>query len=242
MKNEGSIVLKNRYSLLSLVLLVNLVGCSIPPTKLSQFPFRAASVLPLITHNNELCVILSREAFGSARGTYDDFGGSRDKGEEHPVVTAAREFYEEAILQKTIGLNVKEVQNYIDIIKTDNTLYVVAYSQKHTKNVTYVTDFNQYKDEFLNNFYPARRDVADFHLREKDRIAIVRYEDLEIAAAKTENTKNAKIQALVLDPKTQEWYHSHIKLRPFFVQKLRPFLLNQTYEQGLDEKIRFYNE
>jgi hypothetical protein len=29
--------------------------------------------------------------------SYDDFGGSRSKGERHPILTAAREFYEESI-------------------------------------------------------------------------------------------------------------------------------------------------
>jgi hypothetical protein len=29
--------------------------------------------------------------------SYDDFGGSRGKGERHPILTAAREFYEESI-------------------------------------------------------------------------------------------------------------------------------------------------
>jgi len=235
-------MVKNKSLLLPLLLITNLIGPINAAPRLTHFAFGSASVLPVIMHNNEKCVILSREAFGGARGTYDDFGGSRDKGERHPVVTAAREFYEEAILQKTIGLNVQQVQNYIDISKTNNTKYIVGYSQGRVKNVTYITHFDQHKTEFFNNFYPARRRATDHHLREKDRIAIVKWQVLTKTFAKSRNTRNVKIEALVMNPITQKWYKSYVTLRAFFIKKLRPFFLDRPYEPGMDPKIRFYNE
>ncbi|HJZ23432.1 MAG TPA: NUDIX hydrolase [Candidatus Babeliales bacterium] len=237
-------MLKKQSILLPLALLLGLTSCvnTNADSRLSSYAYRSASVLPVVTYDNDAYVILSREAFGKSRGTYDDFGGSRDKGEGHPVITAAREFYEEAILGETIGLTIAEVQDYIDINTTNNTGYIVAHSQGRAKNVTYITDFDCYKTKFLDSFYQARHNATDVHLKEKDRIAVVKWTVLEETFAQSKKVNDLTIKAFVLSPKTKTYHPAHIKLRPYFVKKLRPFFVGEPYTQGLSKKIRFYGE
>lgn len=80
---------------------------------LSQFDYKAAWVLPYIKHGGARYFLLGRESAGSDAGTWDAFGGKRDRGEKHPVVTAARESYEESM-----GLLYKDIRtarNYINL-------------------------------------------------------------------------------------------------------------------------------
>ncbi|NGX59514.1 MAG: hypothetical protein KR126chlam3_00666 [Chlamydiae bacterium] len=68
-----------------------------------------AGVLPYCIRDNEVYFLLSNEGFGSAKRTWCDFGGGKDKGES-PLQTAARECWEESrgILgdRKTIEQNI----------------------------------------------------------------------------------------------------------------------------------------
>src|SRR5688572_21720852 len=123
--------------------------------RLSDFYFTSASVLTFFTENKIRYLILSREARGTDEGTYDDFGGSREfvdqktkkiPKEKHPVIVAAREFFEEAILKFSTNFFLDEntVKNFIDLgPTTSNTELIIAY----LKNVTYITDFGSYKDQ-----------------------------------------------------------------------------------------------
>src|SRR5688572_1674937 len=65
---------------------------------LTTVHFTTACGLPFFVQNGNYYFILSREAGGHDKGTFDDFGGKRDPGEDHPIISAAREFWEEAIL------------------------------------------------------------------------------------------------------------------------------------------------
>jgi hypothetical protein len=56
--------------------------------------------------------------------TYDDFGGSRGKGEKHPILTAAREFYEESI---GAIFNMEEITE--KILKSNLFIYEANYYQ-----------------------------------------------------------------------------------------------------------------
>lgn len=209
--------------------------CAAP--RLSAYNYGSASVLPVCRHHSGKHIILGREAFGKSRGTYDDFGGSRDKGEDHPVITAAREFFEEAIVALSIKLSLGETQNYIDIAKTSNTTNIIA----HARSVTYITNFNRYKKLFLNNFYKARKQATDWHCKEKDRIALAKWDILKKTINDNPSNTGLQIEALEVDPLKQLLNKKTITLRPFFVKKLRPFFMDKQYRQGLDKKIRFYN-
>lgn len=207
------------------------------PQRLSEYDFGSGSVLPFMRKHKNYFFILSREAYGKAKNTYDDFGGSRDPGENHPVITAGREFFEEAIIQASIGLSLENTYNLIDIAKTQNTEYIIAFS----RNVAYLTDFTKYTDKFFNNFYAARKTMTDFHFKEKDRLALVEWELLQRTIKNSKSNKGVVVEASVLDPQDQQWKTEQITLRDFFVIKLRPFFMNKPYKQGMNKKIRFYD-
>lgn len=226
------------------------------PVRLSSLNYKSASVLPYYYDNNKKWVILSREASGVDKGTYDDFGGGRerDKGEQRPVVTAAREFYEEGILGKTINVTVPET---VSLLKK-NSSHIISYSNtRGTCNVTYITNFNDYKDQFFNNFYIARSNARNHKYREKDRIAVVTWDNLNNAIIKHAkqadsfmwrwfghlSSQNATVSAMELDPATLQFKPAIIiTLRPFLVKKLKLFFLNKQHTKEKNKKIRHYSE
>jgi len=206
-----------------------------------NFNYKSASVLPIYTTRKSKYLILSREAYGrpkiGKKWTYDDFGGSRDAGEEDPLITAAREFFEEAILDKSLNLSLDQVTDYVK----NNTHVVVANTTKrHAKHVTYIIDFKQYKNEFIRNFYTARKNSTQYENLEKDRIAIVRWNTIEQAFSQQCNNDPIYVQATIIDPKTRKGYKKQIKLRPYFIIKLKSFFLDKPHKTSKDKKIRFY--
>jgi hypothetical protein len=221
--------------------------------RLSSLNYKSASVLPYYHHNNKKWIILSREAFGADKGTYDDFGGAKDPGEKRPVATAAREFNEEGILSKIINITVPQT---IDLLRK-NSSYIISYSnQRGTCNVTYITNFNNYKDQFFNNFYTARSNAHGRKYKEKDKIAVVTWNNLKYAIIKHAkqadsfmgrwfghfSSQNVTVSALELDPTSLQFKPTTITLRPFLVKKLKLFFLNKPYAKEMNKKIRHYSE
>jgi hypothetical protein len=241
-------------------LLITLIifSINIEAFQLNEFDYRSASVLPtFIDQKNIRYVILSREANGRDKGMFDDFSGKRDEGESNPTLSAAREFHEEGILGKTLRWNVTDTLNFIDPDK-ENTYVVIVYSKdkdtRNIRNVTYIVDFGEYQNIFFNNFYNARHEEqiryrkhgtkrSHRHTIEKDRIAIVNWDNLINTVTKQKGTANPLyIQAFVMNPETKSFQEQTITLRPFLAVKLRPFLLNLSYEESENKKIRFYNK
>lgn len=222
--------------------------------RLSDFYYTSASVLPFFVENGKRYFILSREAFGSDANTYDDFGGSREfvdnknkinPIEKHPVITAAREFFEEAILKFSTNyfLHENTVKNFIDLDATiSDTAFVIAY----LKNVTYITDFSSYKDEFFKKFYHALNKARSLKMQdftEKDRLAVVEWDKLATTITQSNFNTNVKIDVFVLNPYIGRWQNEQVTLRGFFVKKLRPFFAeSKKYQTGLNPKIRFYDD
>jgi NUDIX domain len=225
------------------------------PFNLATYDYRAASVLPIYKEldQNEY-VILTREIWGKDKGTYDDFSGGRNEGEMHPIETAAREFYEEGILHETLGWDLKDTENFIDP-QNSNTLHVIVYSKdrdpnnpqsRNSRTVTYIVNLEKYGNTLLNNFYDALN-IEKIMYRtsivkgkrstmEKDFIASVQLSKFKEAIINNTN----KVEALIINPETREFYHQEITLRPFLIAKLRPYFLNMPYERGENEKIRHY--
>lgn len=240
------IIKQNRILFSVFMLSIALFSTTVYFTRLSDFKFNSASVLPYYTKRNVKYVILSREAGGRDRGAYDDFGGSRDQGEDHPVISAAREFHEEAIIEGTIGLNLQETQNYIDSTASRHTTHIIAYTTPAGNGqVTYITNFSKYKNQFINAFYTARKNATNWHNREKDRIAIVKWNDLKKAISNQEDKKTiVTVLARVVDPKTGTLRKNEqeITLRPFLIMKLKGFMRDEPYERGANKKVRFYSD
>ena len=232
--------------------------------KLDLFDYKSAAVLAFFTKRKEKWAILSREGYGiTKKHTYDAFSGGRDAGEIDVTLSAAREFHEEGILWEAVGLNLEDVEKFINPFTSKNTLLVLAYERdknnnnpksKDIRNVTYLVNFNKYKTKLFNNFYDARaQEIAryeaagipgkDRHTTEKDRIAKVRWTDLRTAIINQEKSSDpVYVGAYVLDPETRKFNKETVLLRPILVITLRPFLLNCEYEEGNNEKIRYYSD
>lgn len=192
------------------------LGGSIQAVMLHQFNFFAAGVLPVTNFNGKQYAILSREAGGNDKGTYDDFGGKRDPQENDSLVTAAREFSEEAISGATFGMNAHAARQYLAqnsqvITNNSNVLYITRFSENDIRT-------------FRKKFHPARAKSNNWKYQEKDRIATVRWDRLKNAILSSHSNTGVKVEARLIDPHTgQEKGHNEmITLRPFLVKKLRP--------------------
>jgi 8-oxo-dGTP pyrophosphatase MutT (NUDIX family) len=212
---------------------------AVPAPQLSKFQFSGASVLPTYKRaNGDTMVILGQEAYGRDKGTYDDFGGKRDKGEKHPEITAARECFEELILGKTARSNVRKIRKHINV-DSGNTQYIIARTSK--KSVAYITDFSKYWNSIRRKFYSARCTARSGKYKEKNHLVVANWTAIETAIAQSQPGQPLTVQAYSV--KKDGSYGKHpitIPLRPFFAAKLRPFFQNQPFTQGRNAKIRFY--
>lgn len=208
--------------------------------RLSKFQFAAASVLPTCKNTaGQTMVLLSREAHGRDKGTYDAAGGKRDSGEMHPEITAARECMEELILEKTTGSNLRSVRKHINV-DSGNTSNVIARTSK--KSVMYISDFSKHWKNICKKFYTVRSNATRSKYREKDHLAVVDWNELKRVIAQSKPGQTVTICARSI--KRNGHYDSKTKtitLRPFIVAQLRPFFQNKPFEQGRSSKIRFYN-
>lgn len=231
---------------------------------LSELDYKSAAVLPTFTRRNTKWAVISREGYGiTKKYTYDSFSGGRDKGEDNVILSAAREFHEEGILEQALGWSLEETEKYINPDKTENTWAVIAYSRdkdisnpksRDIRNVTFLTNFTAYKTKLFDNFYDARkRELARYdelgipgkhrHTTEKDRIAKVRWSDLKKAILSQKNSHDpVYVCAYVMNPTTRKFCKRTVRLRPILVITLRPFFANEPYEQDQNEKIRLYRE
>ena len=232
---------------------------------LAKYECYSGSVLTTYTRNGELWALLPREAYGrkgkfGKLHKYDDFSGSKDEGETHPMQTAAHEFLEEGNLPNVLGWDQAQTEDYIKP-ENGNTWKIIVYSKdkdlcdphsKAIRNVTYIVHFDKHIDTFLKNFYPERKkEVARYnkagvpnHKRitvEKDLLSTVRWNDLASAIVNQKSSNEiAEVEALVLNPKTNRLQKEVIQLRPFFPMKLRPDFMGDPYTQGELPMIRHY--
>jgi len=203
-----------------------------PAPALKNLKYSSASVLPYTSKSNGRYVLLGQEAFGRDANTWDDFGGSRDLGENHPIITAAREFAEET---EFLFMNKKQAQNWLDV-GAGNTKVVVA----KNKNATYITRFDQHDLAKFTKKFNNRVGRKT----EKKALAWVKWEDLEraICSAQRDSTgklKRVNVWAQVLDRQNKS-HGKLITVRPFLVAKLRDYFMHEPYVIGNSPKIRFY--
>ncbi len=215
------------------------IAQNIPAPSLSQFNFGAASVLPTYKNTKgQTMVVLSREAYGRDKGTYDDFGGKRDAGELHPELTAARECLEELILEKTGPIKFSSVRKHINV-NSGNTDHIIARTSK--KSVVYITDFSKYWTNIRKKFYSARHNAKQSKLREKDHLVVVPLTSLQKAIVQSKPGQTVTMHAYGINKNgSYQTKTMTITLRPFLVVKLKPFFQNQPFQPGRNKKIRFY--
>ena len=73
-------------------------------------------------------------------------------------------------------------------------------------------------------------------------IAIVKWSDIKKAFMEQGNSNDTVyVIAKVIDPKTKKGRRENIKLRTYFVVKLKSFFLDKPYQEGTNKKIHFYS-
>ncbi|MDR3551148.1 MAG: hypothetical protein P4L31_07075 [Candidatus Babeliales bacterium] len=204
---------------------------------LSNYAFQGAAVLPVTTikkfdpqtkiTQETKYFILGREKH---KKTWNAFGGDKDKGENHPEVTAGREFYEE-----TAGVLFDSATDAIKYINIDkgHTESIIA----NRGGVNYVTTISKdMSKKFIKEFYPARKKTKSRNMREMDKIALVREDRLQKAIANKQNTVEADV---INEDGTKS--RTTITLRKFFAKLMQPYFANQQGTPGKDPRIVFYD-
>lgn len=188
--------------------------------------YREASTIIVTKRNpktNKRYVILGREAFGSSKGLWDNFGGGKDNADNNNYLsTALRELQEESIycLGKDVDVRAK--------LKKSR---VIINLNPRIRSVTYIATFGKESiDNMKNRFYEKRSKTKNFCCIEKDRIAFVNYDTLKdvINNAPRDAKGNLKtpiyIKGSIINPKDTSRrgaIRADLELRPFFVDKLQ---------------------
>lgn len=188
--------------------------------------YREASTIIVTKRNpktNKRYAILGREAFGSSKGLWDNFGGGKDNSDNNNYLsTALRELQEESIycLGKDVDVRAKLKKNR-----------VIINPNPRIRSVTYIATFGKESiDNMKNRFYEKRSRTKKFCCREKDRIAFVNYDNLKdvINNAPRDVKGNLKtpiyIKGSIINPKDTSKkgaIRADLELRPFFVDKLQ---------------------
>lgn len=258
-------MLINKKFFIPLLITFNTFGVfNLQEFQLTDFDYKSTAVLTTFTKRKEKWVIVTREGYGiSKKHTYDAFSGGKDEGETDVVLSGAREFHEEAILQEVLGWSLEHTKKFINPFNNEYTWLTFAYSKdkdpdnpksRDVRNVTFCVNFTKYKTKLFNNFYDARaREQARYnelgipgkhrHTTEKDRIAKIRWQDFKNAIICQEHPDDiVTVCADVMNPHTRTFNREFITLRPILVMTFRPFFLNCEYERGENEKIRLYSE
>lgn len=133
-------------------------------------------VLPYCVDRGEIYFLLSKEGFGSAKNTWCDFGGAKDRG-EILLETAARECWEES--REILG-DLKEIKEKISMSAPIGENYGMYFLKvRRPKEIT--------RDKFLE------RTFTDSHRMEKTDIAWAKAGDV-FKAISNSNKVNSDIQ------------------------------------------------
>lgn len=201
------------------------------PHDLSDFSTTGASfgagVMPYYEdEKGEKYVLLGREVNSSHKEWALFSGGSEisatDKNRmEHPLDCAAREFYEEAALHKTLGWDEAKVKEYI----SKNATEVIArYSRdlRDRPSIIYVVKFQKKQIEaIIEKFKDVVNDrTLEDRFKEKDALAVVKYQDLVDAVKKNE-------PRIALDKNLPSWFNKDTEDKilmfymPYYVLRAR---------------------
>jgi hypothetical protein len=197
---------------------------------LNQVKFHGAALAPYYrlkpkNKGGKAIFILSREARGANKGTYDFFGGKRDPNESHPAITAGREGAEESVY--LLG-RPPRVQSYIAGSSTHDVIVSKGY-------VTFITKFSPAAvNRLFRNFKSALSKAKSSHLTEKDSLATIPWGVLQKAVARGQST----VRASVLDSRGRPHLRM-ITLRPILGGVLGSFFRGTGCRNGTPAKVHF---
>ncbi len=180
-----------------------------------------AFVLPYYydKQTNNHYYLFGRETGGKDKGLYSAFGGSRQKGEHHPMLTAVREFHEEAHLgvPDIGGWSSKKLRTHI----VQHKKRVVAQKTEYGNRVVfYIIDFGTCNAKWLlANFKHGQSDDNEI-----DQLAQVSVQDLLHAFKHLRKGEPIKVKA-------QIWRNGKQMTQPEIIT-LRPLLLFLEGDNG----------
>ena len=168
-----------------------------------------AGVMPYYEdEKGEKYVLIGREVNSGRKREWAFFSGgselnSSDKSRmEHPLDCAAREFYEEAALHATLGWDEATTKNYIAQHATE---VIAQYSRdlRSRPAIIYMVKFEKDQIEKIVDRYKYifTEHTVDDRFKEKDALAVVKYQDL-IDAVKQNK------QRVALDKNLPSWFNS----------------------------------
>lgn len=197
-----------------------------------------AGVLPYYEdEKGEKYVLLGREV-NSLSNEWAFFSGGCEasvtdkRSMEHPLDCAAREFYEEAALPITLGWDQAKVKEYI----SKNATEVIARYSRDVKSsrplIIYVVKFSKKQIEtIINTFQRVFNDSKiEDTFKEKDALAVVKYQDLIDAVKKNE-------RCVKLDKNLPSWFNKN-KEDSILIFHIPYFLLRARYAPDVPFRIR----
>lgn len=195
--------------------------------------FKAGFVLPCYKnrYNGNVYYLVGQEKNGRDKGTYSPFGGKAEQGEKHPVVTAAREAYEEMNSAQIINMSQQIMQAYIDT-KYQNTKAIIALQKSKAQAVViYLTDFghNRMRDQFLP-YFCGNSEIGN--------VAEVAEDRLKKALQNAKQKRPIRVEATVWSS-GKCLGNQIITLRPI-LGKLKKWFQGDLGIIGKDARIHFY--
>jgi hypothetical protein len=193
--------------------------------------FPGASVMIITEKDGEPYMLLGREHYGKNAGKYSDWGGARAGFEKAPLQTAAREFHEEAILKKTLGLSLAQTEKII----APSSPYLIMHAALHKpaalcKHIFLLQLPYEYVDAMIKSFYRARSRSFFLKYREKDQIALVAVSNL---VKESIGKKPHYVVPAIEYLKNGTAIEKKINLTDFFMESVYPIFatLPYTYEE-----------
>ena len=180
--------------------IASLLGMPQDATQEKVFATRScrAGVLVVSSDNHGDYVVLARETQGfRKKGTYDIFGGKKEKGDADAAATAAREWWQEGLGLFGSACTIAKAQESLSP-ESDILQEVIVNPQQ--KYITFVVrldpcEIGMVSKSFTKKYTQLCKAKSESSRTEKDQLALVPLVKFKEALA----SKNCKVIALVID-------------------------------------------
>lgn len=200
-----------------------------------------ASIVPITYIDGQWYAVIGKET----RGYWDDFCGKADTADSNSLYTAAREFYEEALLEETTKITLQTLFTTF-INQEEHIKRIICYANSPLYAdyfTTYIVEFHpDFIQTVLTQFETARKDPKlPGHKREKTVLGLVRLDLLFNALKNAQPKKPVQVPVTPFNG-TGPQKTLYVTLRPFLVEKLQQYARHEQPTLQLnDEKIIIYD-
>lgn len=146
---------------------------------------------------------------------------------ENPEDAAADALIEEIQAPETLGMGPQELAEFVD----KNTWYII--DSRAARQQTYVTFV---KPRLLKQFKSCFYQMIDYQDLPIDQIAMIRWENIELAFRKDSD----QVYAHIANGDNAKEEYRLITLSPEFIKSVKPFFTRKSYEVGENKRVRIY--